>query len=54
MTRRLARLGDMQNGDRLQRLERSLLRLEHINLQTLSMLEKLVHAMKPADEEDGE
>jgi general secretion pathway protein A len=54
MTRRLARLGDMQNGDRLQRLERSLLRLEHINLQTLSMLEKLVHAMKPSDGEGGE
>ena len=36
--------------DRLQRLERSLLRLERINVQTLSMLQQLVQAVKkPGD-----
>ncbi|HSV52384.1 MAG TPA: XrtA/PEP-CTERM system-associated ATPase [Burkholderiaceae bacterium] len=44
-------LGAEQHGDRLQRLERSLLRLERINLEILSMLQKLVtSARKPVEE----
>ena len=39
-----------QRGDQLQRLERSLLRLERINVQTLAMLQKLVNAVKKHDE----
>jgi hypothetical protein len=35
-----------QRGDQLQRLERGLLRLERINLQTLAMLQRLVDAVK--------
>ena len=44
MTRQLAQLTADQRGDQLQRLERSLLRLERINVQTLAMLQKLVAA----------
>ena len=51
MARRLGRLGDAQQGDRLQRLEHSLLRLEDINRQALAMLERLVLAVKPTAEE---
>ncbi len=46
MTQQLASLAADQRGDQLQRLERSLLRLERTNLQTLAMLEKLVAAVK--------
>ena len=47
----IASLGAEQHGDRLQRLERSLLRLERINLEILSMLQKLVtSARKPVEE----
>ncbi|MDP1649691.1 MAG: XrtA-associated ATPase [Rubrivivax sp.] len=50
MSRQLAALTGDQRGDQLQRLERSLLRLERINLQTLDMLQKLVDAVKkPGD-----
>ena len=42
--RQLAALAADQRGDQLQRLERSLLRLERINLQTLALLQKLVNA----------
>src|SRR6218665_874386 len=42
----LSALGQEQMGDRLQRLERSLMRLEKINLQTLGLLQKLVEAIK--------
>jgi general secretion pathway protein A len=35
-----------QRADQLQRLERSLLRLERINVQTLALMQKLVHAVK--------
>ena len=45
MSQQLDSLGAQQQGDSLQRLERSLLRLERINLQTLSMLKKLVNAI---------
>lgn len=44
----IAALGLEHQTDRLQRLERSLMRLEHINLQTLSLLQKLVDAVKPS------
>jgi len=39
-------LSQEHHADRLQRLERSVMRLEHINLQTLSLLQKLVDAVK--------
>lgn len=42
----LASLGSEQYGDRLQRLERSMLRLERVNLEILSMLQKLVAAVR--------
>jgi putative secretion ATPase (PEP-CTERM system associated) len=46
MSRQIAALTADQRGDQLQRLERSLLRLERINVQTLGMLQKLVEAVK--------
>jgi putative secretion ATPase (PEP-CTERM system associated) len=49
MSRQLAALTADQRGDQLQRLERSLLRLERINVQTLAMLQKLVNAVKKPD-----
>lgn len=47
MSRQLETLTAQQHGDRLQRLERSLLRLERINLETLSLMQRLVGALKP-------
>ncbi|MES2960126.1 MAG: XrtA/PEP-CTERM system-associated ATPase [Pseudomonadota bacterium] len=52
MARKLGDLGAEHEGDRLQRLERSVLRLEHINLQTLAMLQALVGALKKPGDED--
>ncbi len=50
-TKQIAALTADQRSDQLQRLERSLLRLERINLQTLAMLQKLVNvASRPADD----
>jgi putative secretion ATPase (PEP-CTERM system associated) len=49
MSRQIAELTADQRGDQLQRLERSLLRLERINVQTLSMLQQLVNAVKRGD-----
>jgi putative secretion ATPase (PEP-CTERM system associated) len=46
MSRQLAALTADQRGDQLQRLERGLLRLERINVQTLGLLQKLVEAVK--------
>jgi general secretion pathway protein A len=46
MSGQLAALTADQRGDQLQRLERSMLRLERINVQTLNMLQKLVAAVK--------
>ena len=40
--------------DQLQRLERSVLRLERVNLQTLGMLKKLVNAVKKTSGEAAE
>ncbi|MBL8343685.1 MAG: AAA family ATPase [Rubrivivax sp.] len=45
MSRQLAQLTAEQRGDQLQRLERSLLRLERTNLQTLALMQKLVDAL---------
>ena len=50
MSKQLASLTADQRGDQLQRLERSLLRLERINVQTLAMLTKLVEAVKKTGE----
>ena len=44
--RQLDALGADQTMDQLQRLERSVLRLERMNVQTLGMLKKLVNAVK--------
>ncbi len=50
MHKQIAGLTADQRGDQLQRLERSLLRLERINVQTLTMLQKLVTALsKPGE-----
>ncbi len=46
MATRLTRLDQRQHGDRLQRLEQSLLRLEQVNLETLAMLRSLVEAVR--------
>ena len=50
MSRQIADLTADQRGDQLQRLERSLLRLERINVQTLAMLQNLVNAVKKTDD----
>ncbi len=46
MSKQIAQLTADQRGDQLQRLERSLLRLERVNVQTLALLQKLVSAVK--------
>ncbi len=46
LSNQLANLSAEQNGDRLQRLERSMLRLERVNLEILAMLQKLVTTFK--------
>ena len=43
---KLDSLQEERHGDRLMRLERSLLRLERVNLEILTMLQKLVTAVK--------
>ena len=51
ISQHLVSLANDQQGDRLHRLERSLMRLERINMQTLATLQKLVNAVKvPTDE----
>lgn len=42
----LASLGAEQHGDRLQRLERSMLRLERVNLEILAMMQKFVASLR--------
>ncbi len=42
----LAQLGTEQHGDRLQRLEHSMLRLERVNLEILSMMQKFVASLR--------
>ena len=46
MSSQLANLGAEQQGDRIQRLERSMLRLERVNIEILGMLQKLVASFK--------
>ncbi|MDH3459927.1 MAG: XrtA-associated ATPase [Burkholderiaceae bacterium] len=46
ISRRIAELGVGQNDDRLQRMERSVLRLERINSEVLATLQMLVRAVK--------
>jgi hypothetical protein len=50
MNRQIVALTTDQRADQLQRLERSLLRLERINVQPLAMLQKLVNAVKKSPE----
>ncbi|MDE2146268.1 MAG: AAA family ATPase, partial [Burkholderiales bacterium] len=45
VSRQLTQLTAEQRSDQLQRLERGLLRLERVNVQTLSLLQKLVAAI---------
>ncbi|MBL8344507.1 MAG: AAA family ATPase [Rubrivivax sp.] len=54
MSRQLAQLTAEQRGDQLQRLERSLLRLERTNLQTLALLQKLVESLSAKRPEKAE
>ena len=54
MSRQLAQLTAEQRGDQLQRLERSLLRLERTNLQTLALLQQLVGALSGVRPEKAE
>ena len=51
MNRQLASLTADQRTDQLQRLERSLMRLERINVQTLALLQKLVNAAQRSPDE---
>ncbi len=51
MNKQLNSLRAEQRLDQLQRLERSLLRLERINVQTLGMLQKLVGAVRKTTDE---
>lgn len=55
ISRQLAQLTAEQRGDQFQRLERSLLRLERTNLQTLALLQKLVDSLsvKAPDRAEG-
>lgn len=51
LRRGFAQLTNDQFQDRLQRLERSMMRLERINLQTLQLLQRLVGVARKSDEE---
>jgi hypothetical protein len=53
LTQQLDSLSADQQTDQLQRLERSVLRLERVNVQTLGMLKKLVSAVKKVPSETG-
>lgn len=53
LSRDLAALSAEKQGDRLQRLERSLLRLERINLETLSLMQRLVNAATRTPPKEG-
>ena len=52
-SKQIAALTADQRGDQLQRLERSMLRLERINLQTLAVLQKLVNSISRPSDESG-
>ncbi len=49
MTNQIEALAADQRGDQIQRLERSMLRLERINIQTLALLQKLVASVSASD-----
>jgi putative secretion ATPase (PEP-CTERM system associated) len=51
LNRQIDALGTDQYMDQLQRMERSVLRLERVNVQTLGMLKKLVNAVKKTSSE---
>ena len=51
ISKKIDGLGAERQGDRLMRLERSLLRLERVNLEILTMLQKLVTAVKKPQKE---
>ena len=53
MSGQLATLVAEQRLDQLQRLERSILRLERLNLQTFGLLQKLVSSIKQTSDETG-
>ena len=53
MSKQLAALTADARGDQLQRLERSLLRLERTNVQILGLLSKLVAAAKKPETPPG-
>jgi putative secretion ATPase (PEP-CTERM system associated) len=53
MKKQIAQLSAEQRLDQMQRLERSLLRLEKINVQTLTMLTRLVTALQAKKAEGG-
>jgi hypothetical protein len=50
VTRQLAQLSAEQRMDQIQRLERSLLRLERTQVQILTLMKTLVEAVKKPDE----
>ena len=50
MSKQLAQLQADQRGDQIQRLERSLLRLERTNVQMLAMLQKLIASISKPQE----
>ena len=53
MSGQLATLVAEQRLDQLQRLERSILRLERLNLQTFGLLQKLVNSVQQTSDETG-
>lgn len=53
ISQQLDALGSDQYIDQMQRLERSVLRLERVNVQTLAMLKKLVNAVKKTASEES-
>ncbi len=53
MSEQILNLAQDHHTDRLQRLERSMMRLERINLQTLALLQKLVEGLSAAERKEG-
>ena len=53
ISQHMSSMAALQEGDRLQRLERSLLRLERINIETLTTLQALVNAVKKSSGGSG-
>ena len=53
VSQQLDALGVEHHGDRLERLEQGMLRLERVNLQTLALLHELVNAVRMPPDKDG-